>query len=206
MPYIGRYNRFINALKGQDIAGSIEIHHIIPKSMGGTNDSSNLIALTPRQHYLAHWMLWKAYAGAMAHAFFMMNHDSKYKRIGSKGYDKLRSEAKINMRDKRIKYMSNPEARDNLRKHRAKQVIPAEAYIKQAKIISSLVWLNDGVRSYRVRPELVAEKLSFGLKHGRLMNHMSEELKMRHRQNTALHWAKVKSAGYKNLQGAPVCP
>ena len=36
-------------------------HHIIPKHMGGTNDPSNLIELTPRQHALAHKKLYKKY-------------------------------------------------------------------------------------------------------------------------------------------------
>ena len=34
-------------------------HHIIPRSSGGTNDSSNLISLTYKQHVLAHFMLYK---------------------------------------------------------------------------------------------------------------------------------------------------
>lgn len=32
-------------------------HHIIPKSMGGNNDSDNLVYLTPREHYIAHLLL-----------------------------------------------------------------------------------------------------------------------------------------------------
>ena len=36
-------------------------HHIIPKHMGGTDDPSNLIELTVRQHALAHKKLYKKY-------------------------------------------------------------------------------------------------------------------------------------------------
>jgi hypothetical protein len=36
-------------------------HHIIPKHMGGTNDPSNLVELTVRQHALAHKKLYKKY-------------------------------------------------------------------------------------------------------------------------------------------------
>jgi hypothetical protein len=35
----------------------LERHHIIPKSLGGSNDSSNIAFLTLRQHYVAHRLL-----------------------------------------------------------------------------------------------------------------------------------------------------
>ena len=37
----------------------IEVHHIIPKCMGGIDDSNNLCALTAKEHYIAHKLLWK---------------------------------------------------------------------------------------------------------------------------------------------------
>jgi hypothetical protein len=36
-----------------------ESHHIIPKSLGGSNDESNLINLLPREHFIAHLLLTK---------------------------------------------------------------------------------------------------------------------------------------------------
>jgi hypothetical protein len=38
--YLVRYNNFISALKGQVVEGYSEKHHIIPKSMGGTDSSA----------------------------------------------------------------------------------------------------------------------------------------------------------------------
>ena len=90
--YLNRYNKFIDALKEQSIDGYYELHHIIPKSSGGSNDKSNLIALTARQHYIAHWMLWKAYGENMTRAFFMMSSVGRYERVNSKTYDKARKE------------------------------------------------------------------------------------------------------------------
>ena len=37
--------------------GYIERHHILPRSLGGTNESSNIVALTGREHYIAHLLL-----------------------------------------------------------------------------------------------------------------------------------------------------
>lgn len=50
-----------------------ESHHIIPKSMGGTDESTNLIDLTLREHYIAHKLLFKTYKNiSMACAMNMM--------------------------------------------------------------------------------------------------------------------------------------
>ena len=42
-----------------ELNGYYEKHHIIPKCLGGLNDSNNLIKLTYREHFLAHWLLCK---------------------------------------------------------------------------------------------------------------------------------------------------
>jgi hypothetical protein len=51
-----------------------EVHHIVPKSFGGTNHKYNLVRLTAREHYIAHLLLWKMrfpnlYGSKMAYAF-----------------------------------------------------------------------------------------------------------------------------------------
>lgn len=45
-------NRLINPQSG-------EIHHIVPKCMGGTNNNSNLVKLAIREHFICHWILTK---------------------------------------------------------------------------------------------------------------------------------------------------
>jgi hypothetical protein len=83
--HLDRYHKFIDSLRNQVVRGYCEKHHILPRSLGGSDDASNLILLTLRQHYLAHWMLWKAYGGAMAVAFDYMNGIKRYgKRLPSR--------------------------------------------------------------------------------------------------------------------------
>ena len=41
----------------------VEKHHIIPKSLGGTDDKENLVYLTAREHYIAHLLLVKMTEG-----------------------------------------------------------------------------------------------------------------------------------------------
>jgi hypothetical protein len=41
------------------ISDYIENHHIIPRSLGGTDEKTNIVALTGREHYIAHLLLAK---------------------------------------------------------------------------------------------------------------------------------------------------
>ena len=71
-----RYENFIKS-RPQRVKkrnDGLEVHHIIPKSIDPSlaKDPTNLIALTPREHYLAHWMLAKIYQGKMWFAFNQM--------------------------------------------------------------------------------------------------------------------------------------
>lgn len=38
-----------------------ELHHILPKSLGGDNSDSNLVLLTAKEHYIAHLLLYNYY-------------------------------------------------------------------------------------------------------------------------------------------------
>jgi len=50
-----------------------ENHHIIPKSHGGSDRKENLVYLTAREHFLAHWLLLKIHMDkSMTFAFFSM--------------------------------------------------------------------------------------------------------------------------------------
>lgn len=40
-----------------------EIHHIIPKSLGGSNSKENLVQLTPKEHFICHRLLTKITSG-----------------------------------------------------------------------------------------------------------------------------------------------
>lgn len=102
--YITRYEKFINAIssKGKRNLDYSEIHHIIPRCMGGTDDVKNLIELTLREHFIAHWMLFNAYPNpGLKCAFIRMcvqntKHKSKRKYnyfiIPSRVFEKVKKE------------------------------------------------------------------------------------------------------------------
>lgn len=61
MDYHAIYSRLIIRGKNRILEGYTEVHHIIPKCMGGTNTLSNLVKLTPEEHYVAHQLLVKIF-------------------------------------------------------------------------------------------------------------------------------------------------
>lgn len=75
----------------QSIDGYKERHHIIPKSLSGSNDPSNFVDLTAREHFIAHFLLAKIHGGTQWHAIKRMRgNDGFY--INSRLYEVARTE------------------------------------------------------------------------------------------------------------------
>lgn len=88
-----RYLRLIEYAKSNPAQGRIERHHIVPRSFGGSNKKENVVALSLRLHFLAHWLLWKAYKDSrMANAFWTMACCHGI-RLNSKTYAVIRDNA-----------------------------------------------------------------------------------------------------------------
>ena len=51
------YDQLIDRARNRTIKGYVERHHIVPKSLGGTDEESNLVDLTAREHLIAHMLL-----------------------------------------------------------------------------------------------------------------------------------------------------
>lgn len=74
MNYQRIYDQFISDRKSKEakISGYFERHHILPKSLGGSNCQENIIKLTFKDHVFAHRLLAKIYGGPMHYALWMM--------------------------------------------------------------------------------------------------------------------------------------
>ena len=77
-----KYRRWYDALMAKararnSLNGYSERHHIKPKSLGGSDVRTNIVRLTYREHYLAHWMLTKFKRGEarrkMSHALWRLS-------------------------------------------------------------------------------------------------------------------------------------
>ncbi len=85
MDYQKHYDSLINKARLRTLEEYVEEHHIIPRCLGGTNDKSNLVALTYREHFIAHWLLCKLHPNnsKLKLAFRNMVYTGKNKRIVS---------------------------------------------------------------------------------------------------------------------------
>lgn len=116
--YLNRYYKFIMACFTHNVNNNIvkrlrksptgtymESHHICPKSIDLfpeykriKDHSWNYIHLTARQHFIAHYLLYKAYGGRQTYAFNAMCNQAKNKntersyRINSKIYQNLKNQ------------------------------------------------------------------------------------------------------------------
>ena len=76
MDYKKHYDRLISKGKSRtkEPGTYYEIHHIVLRSEGGTNEESNLVSLTAREHFVAHWLLYRDRPNSYvrAEAFRMM--------------------------------------------------------------------------------------------------------------------------------------
>jgi hypothetical protein len=92
--------------------GKYDRHHIIPVSMGGTNNKSNLVLLTSKEHFLCHLLLFKCTEGkakmSMACAWHRM---ATIKRYCSRQYVEIGVRHKISLNGVNKGAYQSPEKR-----------------------------------------------------------------------------------------------
>ena len=95
------YSGIIETARNRKINEYTETHHILPRSLGGSDTSDNLVELTAREHFMCHWLLTKMHTGQargkMINALYMMQgrgpYQTRYKsKITSRIYKNLREE------------------------------------------------------------------------------------------------------------------
>jgi hypothetical protein len=74
MDYFKHYTLLIERARDRALHEYGEVHHVLPRCMGGEDSEDNLVILTPEEHYVAHQLLVKMYPDIyrLAHAANMM--------------------------------------------------------------------------------------------------------------------------------------
>jgi hypothetical protein len=92
-----------------------EKHHIIPKSLNGTNCKKNLVFLTAREHFICHWLLTKMVTDQYKYKMYkalhkMTQNHSGQRYFSSTQYEIARKYNSICMKE------NNPSKRDDVKK------------------------------------------------------------------------------------------
>jgi hypothetical protein len=96
--YSSWYYNIINRAQSRTLEGYVERHHIIPKCLGGTNEQSNLVALTAKEHYICHRLLIRMTSDdakktlIKARSAFRASGRNKGRRLTSNQYEQIRLE------------------------------------------------------------------------------------------------------------------
>lgn len=105
MNYAAIHDSIISKAKSEERqkAGVViyELHHIVMRSLGGDDSQENTVLLTPREHFLVHYLLWKMHPSddRYRHPIFLFKHKgAKNSRL----YEAARKEHIIRMK------MDNP--------------------------------------------------------------------------------------------------
>lgn len=134
MNYMNVYQKLIHKAQSRQKPDCYtETHHIMPKSLGGTNDPNNLVELTAREHFIAHLLLAKIYGGPMIYAAWALQ-NTKTNRNYAWLKEKLSERMKGN---KNFAGKSHtPEFRKNLAEANKNRVWSDESKQKLGKTMS----------------------------------------------------------------------
>jgi hypothetical protein len=102
--YTTWYNNIVQRAKTRSLIGYREKHHVIPKSLKGSNLKENLVYLTAKEHFVCHLLLTKMTHGKsrekMIYAVWNManqeNNQQTRHKVCSRTYQYLRQQFSIN--------------------------------------------------------------------------------------------------------------
>ena len=136
--------------KNIDASIIYERHHIIPKSFGGKDDASNIVHLTPKEHYLVHVLLVKMTEGRnkikMSYALVRMKTCNGYYREmnqNSRIFELLRKEAINNMRGEKNPFYGMGELVSGNKNHFYGKTHSEDSKNKMRIATKSRNWVGD---------------------------------------------------------------
>lgn len=97
--YYKWYKTIISRAQSRNLEHDVyfESHHIVPRSLGGSNSKSNIVKLLAREHFICHLLLTKFTSGSykkkMDHAVFMLTVIGKKQErhvVNNRRYELLR--------------------------------------------------------------------------------------------------------------------
>lgn len=166
--YYGIIDNAIFKQRSRDDGGIYEEHHIIPKSIGGTNEPENLVFLTPKEHYICHRLLPKMVKSKfhyekMIYALWCMingnGHSKRYSPCG-KIYQQIK--------EQRSKVIST-ETREKLRQASLGYVHSDNSKKKMSESRKNKVWIKKDTICKHINKNELDHYIKLGWQQGRIL-------------------------------------
>lgn len=189
--YTRWYYHIIERAKTRSVSGYTERHHIIPKSLGGSNIVKNLVRLTAREHFICHWLLTKMvdnkkHKYQMWNAFSCMlyrkNSDQERHRVSGRTFENIKIFGS-KIKSERFSGQGNPMygKRGELSPHYGKKQ-SAEHVAKltatrvgKTRSIESRMKQSNSTRGRKQTAEHIEKRKCVGSKNGRFGYKMTPE-------------------------------
>lgn len=119
-----------------------EVHHIVPKSEGGSDEPDNLVKLTAREHYVAHLLLARIYNDEkMWLAVLLMSSARKNYRVNSRMYAKSKIEASKIISKRQLGRKHSIETRNKIsQSNKGKQISKQSRQKISKSLIGHIPW------------------------------------------------------------------
>jgi hypothetical protein len=107
-----------------------ELHHIVPRHEAGSDEASNLVLLTAREHFIAHWLFakWKQTSKAWAALCAMRYSNTQGRQLNSRQYEICRIANSIQAK------MSQKYERTNEHKIKMSKALANRAFSESHKL------------------------------------------------------------------------
>jgi hypothetical protein len=207
------HDNIITKAKNRTLEGYKEIHHILPRCLGGKDKKSNLVALTAKEHFIIHILLCKFTIGMakrkMLYAHKAMSYyikEGRNYKIGSRIAEKLRKELKFspehieNLKKSHtgLKHTEEQKRKIGLKskgnKHCLGKKATEETLVKLRMIQRKMIWVIKDNVATKINKDLLQQFLDKGYKEGRNTSFMNEEYKKNMSKTVAKIWQERRLA------------
>lgn len=110
MNWLRAYETLVERSRSRERPPVFEKHHVVPKCLGGSNDKSNIVFLTPKEHFFAHKLLVRIYPNnrGVWFALIAMGRLSEFK-------SRIFASERVRAREMRRGFRYSDEARAKMR-------------------------------------------------------------------------------------------
>lgn len=176
MNYRRIYFNLIKDRLKKNISGYVEKHHIIPKSLGGKDISKNIVSLSARDHFIAHYLLSKMFS----------NKVKKAKMIMAFGMMMVKTQSQT-------RYRFTSHQFNILRELRSESMKFLQKGVRNSQF--QKIWITNGIFNKKIK---LTDTIEEGWRKGRYSNFLIEEKKRIKSEKIKLYYKNKEDKKQKN--------